>query len=138
MQVHARVCGEEGFDLGGGVGAAVVEDQMQSLALGYRAFDLLQESEEFLGTAENYGAPVDYGRWPFFGARLLPGRELAVSGLSDADRGAADRNSSFGRERIDCRVHLARRSTSLTPVTCRTARTAELALARCSRHEDAG
>jgi hypothetical protein len=24
-------------------------------------------SEEFLGTAEDYGGPVDYGRWPFFG-----------------------------------------------------------------------
>ena len=24
-------------------------------------------SEEFLGTTEDYGGPVDYGRWPFFG-----------------------------------------------------------------------
>jgi hypothetical protein len=24
-------------------------------------------SEEFLGAAEDYGGPVDYGRWPFFG-----------------------------------------------------------------------
>jgi aminoglycoside phosphotransferase (APT) family kinase protein len=35
------------------------------------------------------GQPTERYGWPFFGARLLPGRELAVSGLSDADRGAA-------------------------------------------------
>lgn len=32
------------------------------------------------------GQPTERYAWPFFGARLLPGRELAASGLSDAAR----------------------------------------------------
>lgn len=32
------------------------------------------------------GQPTQRYAWPFFGARLLPGRELAASGLSDAAR----------------------------------------------------
>jgi aminoglycoside phosphotransferase (APT) family kinase protein len=32
------------------------------------------------------GQPTEHYAWPFFGARLLPGRELAASGLSEAAR----------------------------------------------------
>jgi len=48
------------------------------------------------------GQPAEHYRWPFFGARLLAGGELAESGLSESGRGpAAAQVGSFLRELHD-------------------------------------